>query len=328
MKSVDLYPLKFHPIIKDKIWGGTKLERLLNKPTNNSKIAGESWEISGVPNNVSIVSEGALEGRSLVDLIDKYKGALVGEQVYTKFGNNFPLLIKFIDANNDLSIQVHPNDALAHERHNSFGKTEMWYVVDADEGSSLITGFNRKINKEEYVQIFEEGRLTEILNREPVKADDVYFLPAGRVHTIGKGLLIAEIQQTSDITYRIYDFDRVDADGNKRELHVEEALDAIDFIYHDQYKTEYNAVAAESELVACQYFTTNRLMVSGVTKREYSGFDSCVILMCLEGSGEIIYNNQSISYKLGDSILIPNSISSIGIKSISSSKILEVAIPE
>ncbi|MFA5668383.1 MAG: type I phosphomannose isomerase catalytic subunit [Balneolaceae bacterium] len=326
MKSIDLYPLKFNPIIKDKIWGGTKLEKLLNKPTNKSKIAGESWEISGVPNNVSTVSEGSLVGRSLVDLIDEYKGALVGNQVYAKFGNKFPLLIKFIDANDDLSIQVHPDDVLAHERHNSFGKTEMWYVVDANEGSTLITGFNRKTNKDEYVRIFEEGRIAEILNKEVAEVDDVFFLPAGRVHTIGKGLLIAEIQQTSDVTYRIYDFDRVDADGNSRELHVEEALDAIDFTFYEQYKTDYNKDASESELVSCQYFATNRLLVTGNTKRDYTSFDSCVILMCLEGSGEIVYNNKTISYKLGDSILIPNAISSIEINSTSNSKILEVTI--
>ena len=235
MSSIELYPLKFDPILKEKIWGGTKLGTVLDKPTGDSENMGESWEISGVEGNISVVSEGDLKGRTLVELINEYKGELIGEHVYEKFGDKFPLLIKFIDANDDLSIQVHPDDELAQKRHNSFGKTEMWYVVDAEEGATLISGFKKQTNKEEYLRIFEEGNLTDILNSEDVVNDDVFFLPAGRVHTIGKGLLIAEIQQTSDITYRIYDFDRVDKNGVGRELHVEEAVDAIDYSFYENY---------------------------------------------------------------------------------------------
>jgi mannose-6-phosphate isomerase len=324
---MNLYPLKFTPIIKDKIWGGTKLKSVLYKPTNNSLEAGESWEISGVEGDISIVSEGSLKGNTLVDLIDQFKGELIGTKVYEKFGNKFPLLIKFIDANDDLSIQVHPDDELGMKRHNSFGKTEMWYVVSADKGSTLISGFNKPTSKAEYLEFFESGKLVDLLNREDVYDDDVFFLPAGRVHTIGKGLLIAEIQQTSDITYRIYDFDRVDANGNGRELHVEEAIDAIDYSFHDDYKTKYDKSSAKIEIGRSQYFITNRLNIEQPLIREYSDFDSCIILICLEGDGKLEYEGGNIEYKLGDSIMVPNAISDISITPGKTSKLLEVRIP-
>ena len=327
MSSNKLYPLKFTPIIKNKIWGGEKLNAVLDKPTNGANDAGESWEISGVEGDISVVAEGSLGGKNLVELIDEFQGALVGEEVYQKFGDKFPLLIKFIDANDDLSIQVHPNDELAAKRHNSFGKTEMWYAVSADEGATLISGFNKPTSKEEYLEYFEAGKLTDLLNREEVFNDDVFFLPAGRVHTIGKGLLIAEIQQTSDITYRIYDFDRVDADGNGRELHVEEAVDAIDYGYYEEYKTQYNKAATEAEIGRSQYFITNRLILTESETRNYSGFDSCIILMCLEGEGTLRYNGNEISYKRGDSILVPNAMPDITIEPSMESKLLEVRIP-
>lgn len=322
-----LYPLKFTPILKDKIWGGEKLGTVLDKPTGNSKTCGESWEISGVEGDISIVAEGPLAGKNLVELINEFKGDLVGEKVYRKFGKKFPLLIKFIDANDDLSIQVHPDDELGMKRHNSFGKTEMWYVVDAEEGATLISGFNKQTSKKEYLEVFESGRLTDILNREDVYNDDVFFLPAGRVHTIGKGLLIAEIQQTSDITYRIYDFDRVDANGVGRELHVEEAVDAIDYNYYGEYKTKYHQSAKEAEIGRSQYFVTNRLLIEESIIRNYSAFDSCIILMVLEGEGTLEFDGDSIQYKLGDSILVPNTINNVRVTSSKNSKLLEVSIP-
>ncbi|MEQ9310534.1 MAG: class I mannose-6-phosphate isomerase [Balneolaceae bacterium] len=325
--EMNLYPLKFTPILKDKIWGGEKLGTILNKSIGESKICGESWEISGVDGDVSLVSEGSLAGETLVALIDQFKGELIGDKVYQKFGNKFPLLIKFIDANDDLSIQVHPNDELGMKRHNSFGKTEMWYVVDAEEGATLISGFNKQTNKKEYLNIFESGNLQDILNREEVYNDDVFFLPAGRVHTIGKGLLIAEIQQTSDITYRIYDFDRVDKNGVGRELHVEEAVDAIDYNFYDEYKTSYDKSVKEVEVGKSQYFVTNRLLIEEEVTRNYTIIDSCIILMCLKGEGTIQFSSESISYQLGDSILIPNSISEVTIIPSSKSKLLEVSIP-
>lgn len=324
-----LYPLKFNPILKDKLWGGEKLGSVLKKPIGNSTSCGESWEISGVPGNISVVSEGPLKGSLLTDLINEYKGDLIGKRVYENFGDQFPLLIKFIDANDDLSIQVHPDDELGMKRHNSFGKTEMWYVVDAEEGATLISGFNRPMTKEKYLKTFEAGNITDILNREDVFNDDVFFLPAGRVHTIGRGLLIAEIQQTSDITYRIYDFDRVDTNGIGRELHVEAAVDAIDYNFYDEYKTNYEKSAREAEIGRSQYFITNRLLIEEPITRDYSGLDSCIILMCLEGKISLKYEDKkhSINLNLGESLLIPNSINTIEIETYSSSKLLEVIIP-
>lgn len=325
MHKTPLYPLKFEPILKDKIWGGEKLKKVLDKPTD-SKECGESWELSGVAGDVSIVSEGELKGKSLTELIGTYTGDLLGKKVYSRFGNNFPLLIKFIDANQDLSIQVHPNDAMAKERHNSFGKTEMWYVVDAEPGATLISGFNKPTSKEEYLEYFNSGKLTDLLNKENVENDDVFYLPAGRVHTIGKGLLIAEIQQTSDITYRIYDFDRTDAQGNKRELHVEQALGAIDFGFYQEYKTTYDKSASETNLVSCDYFTTNKLIVKKEVKRDYQSIDSFIVLMCLAGSGTIDFGRGKISYTLGDTLLVPNQLGEIDINPEQKSKLMEVYI--
>ncbi len=232
--------------------------------------------------------------------------------------------MKFIDANDDLSIQVHPDDALAKKRHNSFGKTEMWYVIQADKAASLIAGFNQKVDKELYLKKFKAGQLMDILNKEQVKVGDVFFLPAGRVHTIGKGLLIAEIQQTSDITYRIYDFDRVDSEGNPRELHTEQALDAIDFTFHDEYKTNYEQVENEVvKLVECPYFTTNVMEFSTHTHRDYTSIDSFVIHVCVEGSYTINYGIEELPVNMGDCILIPASINKIEINTTHGFKILE-----
>ena len=234
----DLYPLKFKTIYKDKIWGGQKIRTLLKKDFGNLPNCGETWEISGVKGNVSVVREGSLQGQNLEFLLNEYKENLVGEKVYKTYGNEFPLLVKFIDSNDDLSVQVHPYDALAKKRHSSFGKTEMWYIFQADVNATLNSGFNRPLTREQYLDYFNNGKLMDILNIEKVQADDVYFLPAGRVHYIGKGCLLAEIQQSSDITYRIYDFDRKDDKGNTRELHTEQSIDAIDFTYHKNYKAD------------------------------------------------------------------------------------------
>jgi mannose-6-phosphate isomerase len=327
MTKPKLYPLKFTPILKSPLWGGTKLGSQLNKDMSGLDICGESWEISGVEGNVSIVNNGALKGQNLRDLIDEFQGALTGPACYEKYGNKFPLLIKFIDANKDLSIQVHPNDELAMARHGSFGKTEMWYVIDADEGASLISGFNKPTNKKEYLEYFEANKLPELLNKEAVFADDVFYLPAGRVHTIGKGLLIAEIQQTSDITYRIYDFDRVDKEGNKRELHVEEALEAIDYGYYEEYKTRYDHSAAETELVASDYFVTNRLIIDTQITRDYHQANSFKIIMILDGEGKLKTVSGDYPYTIGDTYLIPANLNVLEIESTRNTKLLEVYLP-
>lgn len=319
-----LYPLKFKTIYKDKIWGGQKIRTYLHKDFGSLPNCGETWEISGVKSDVSVVDNGSLAGESLADLLVKYKDELVGRKIYERFGNEFPLLVKFIDANEDLSIQVHPDDKLAEERHNSKGKTEMWYVIEADPGSTLIAGFNQELTREEYLKKFSSGHLTDVLNKEDVKAGDVFFLPAGRVHTIGKGLLIAEIQQTSDITYRIYDFDRVDDKGNKRELHVEEALEAIDYKHYPEYKTQYTPVKDETvHLVSCPYFTTNVLDFDKNTGKDYSSLDSFVIHVCLEGAYELEYNGESYPVKMGECLLLPNTVDKVELRTENGFKILE-----
>lgn len=319
-----LYPLKFKTIFKDKIWGGEKIKTYLGKDFEPLPNCGETWEISGVKSDVSIIANGPLTGTSLADLLAEKKAELLGKKNYERFGNEFPLLIKFIDANEDLSIQVHPNDELAEKRHNSKGKTEMWYVLQADEGSTLISGFNQGVDKELYLKKFNAGDLTDILNKEEVSAGDVFFLPAGRVHTIGKGLLIAEIQQTSDITYRIYDFDRVDDKGNKRELHVEEALDAIDYTFYDEYKTKYNSTLNQPvELVDCPYFTTNMLTYTKDAVRDYSITDSFVIHVCVEGSYILKYGVEELPVQMGDCVLIPATTNQVVLQTTEGFKILE-----
>ena len=319
-----LYPLKFKTIYKDKIWGGQKIRTYLHKDFGSLPNCGETWEISGVKSDVSVVANGNLAGESLAGLLEKHKEELVGKNNYERFGNVFPLLVKFIDANEDLSIQVHPNDELAKKRHNSFGKTEMWYVVEADPGSTLIAGFNKELTQQEYLEKFNSGHLTDILNKEDVKAGDVFFLPAGRVHTIGKGLLIAEIQQTSDITYRIYDFDRVDDKGNKRELHTEEALAAIDYKHYPDYKTEYKPEKDKTvKLVSCPYFTTNLLDFDKNTFKDYTGLDSFVIYVCLKGEFTITDDDKEYQVKMGDCILLPATTGNITLKTSTGFKILE-----
>lgn len=329
-----LYPLTFQTIFKDKIWGGQKIKTILGKDYAESSDrplpnCGETWEVSGVAGDVSLVKDGPLAGKSLADLLQEHKSDLVGQHVYNRFGDTFPLLVKFIDANDDLSIQVHPNDQLAKERHNSFGKTEMWYIMQADEGASLNSGFNRTVSREEYVQAVQDNTLMDILNIEQAQPGDVFFLPAGRVHYIGKGLLLAEIQQTSDITYRIYDFDRVDANGQKRDLHTEQALDAIDFQHHDDYKTHYEKTLNQSvNAVTCNYFVTNVLHFDQEVMHDYSHLDSFVILVCVEGGVTIQTDGgRETTLKLGECALIPATIKSVTLVPDGEMTLLESYVP-
>jgi mannose-6-phosphate isomerase len=323
-----LYPLKFTPIYKDKIWGGNKIKSVLNKDFGELPNCGESWELSGVDGNVSVAVNGYLAGNTLEELIEVYMSDLVGEQVFDAFGVEFPLLIKFIDANDDLSIQVHPDDKMSKERHNAFGKTEMWYVLQADSGSKLQAGFNQSVDEDNYLFKLEHNELTDILNFEEVVPGDVFFIPAGRVHAIGKGILLAEIQQTSDITYRIYDYDRRDDQGNPRELHTELALDAIDYTLYPEYKTKYTPKTNETvELVKCKYFTTNVIEINQVVEKDYNKLDSFVIYICLEGEVEIETESGNERIEKGETILIPASIENVQLKPQSTSvKLLEVYI--
>jgi len=319
-----LYPIKFEPILKEKIWGGQKLKELLNKESDLPNI-GESWEISGVEKDISIVSNGALKGKTLNELLDVYKADLIGNKNYRVFGNRFPLLIKFIDAKKDLSIQLHPNDALAAKRHNSFGKTEMWYVLQAEANANLMVGFNQEMTPEKYVKHVASKTLPEVLNFDKVKEGDSYFIEVGRVHAIGAGVLIAEIQQTSDITYRIYDWDRVDDQGNLRELHNDLAIDAIDFQLQDDFRVDYSKVENEdNNMLRCPYFTTNYLEITKTIQKE-NKVDSFIIYMCVSGEAEIETEQTTQKITKGETVLLPAAIKTYQISS-KKARLLEVYV--
>ena len=323
-----LYPLKFKPVYHDKIWGGNRLRTVLGKDYGTLPNCGESWEVSGVEGNISEVQNGFLEGNSLQELVEIYMGDLVGDKIYKRFGDEFPLLIKFIDAEQDLSVQVHPNDELSKKRHNAYGKTEMWYVVAAEKGALINSGFNQEVTKEKYLNYFHQGKLSELLHYDEVFPGDVFFIPAGRVHAIGKGTLVAEIQQTSDVTYRIFDYNRKDKNGNERELHTDLALDAISFDYRENYKTGYQSVKnSSSEIVSCEYFTTSLLEFDKEIEKDYNQLDSFVIYMNLEGEFEIVYEDGKVAVKKGETILIPANLETFRLLPVSKEvKTLEVYI--
>ncbi|WP_281633843.1 type I phosphomannose isomerase catalytic subunit [Flavobacterium luteolum] len=320
--SQNLYPLQFEPILKERIWGGEKLKTILNKPIV-SKITGESWELSTVQGDVSVVANGVLKGKSLMDLIDETPDAILGTKVYERFGKQFPLLFKYLDAREDLSIQVHPNDKLAKERHNSFGKTEMWYVMQADADARIIVGFKENSSKEEYLKHLHDNTLVSILDDVKAKAGDIFFLETGTVHAIGAGLVVAEIQQTSDITYRLYDFDRVDAQGNKRELHVDLALDAINYNKVDTQKKYDSKTNTSNVVVDCPYFTTNFIPLEDKVEVSKSG-ETFTVYMCIEGSFEIEYDGFKHTYIKGDTVLVPAAINAFNLSGKAS--ILEIYI--
>jgi mannose-6-phosphate isomerase len=301
-----LYPLQFEPILKERIWGGTKLKSYLNKPIT-SEITGESWEISTVENDVSIISNGSLKGKSLNDIIDEFPEAVLGTKVYADFGKQFPLLFKYLDAREDLSIQLHPNDELAKKRHNSFGKTEMWYVMQADNDVRLIVGFKEKSSPEEYRQHINDKTIVDILDAKKVQQGDVFFLETGTIHAIGAGIVVAEIQQTSDITYRIYDFDRVDANGNKRELHVDLSMEAINYETIEAQKFYSKTENVSNEVVNCKYFTTNFIPLDG-NATIYRHGESFTVYMCVDGDFRLTIDSETYTYRKGDTVLIPASL--------------------
>lgn len=327
MNNGTLYPFKFEPILKPVIWGGSDICRFKKIEPIQEGI-GESWEISDVHGSASRISNGNLAGTSLDELLSRYGEELVGKKVYQKFRNTFPLLIKFIDARDDLSIQVHPNDTLAKERHNSFGKTEMWYVIHAAPGAYLYSGFKESITPEEYPETVKNNTFTDKLMKYDVKAGDVFYLPAGRVHAIGAGCFIAEIQQTSDITYRIYDYNRKDAAGNSRELHTELAKDAIDFKVYDSYKTAYEEnINHPVKLVTSPYFTTHLLEMDHQMERNYSGIDSFVIYICMAGHCTVKDDKgNSDTLREGESMLIPADTNSMTIVPDEFTKLLETCV--
>ena len=310
-----MYPLKFEPILKQTLWGGDKIIpfKHLNETLPN---VGESWEVSAVEGSESVVANGTDKGYTLPEMVRKYKEELVGEANYARFGNKFPLLIKFIDAKLDLSIQVHPGDELAKKRHNSFGKNEMWYVIAADKGAKLISGFAEEITPKEYKDRVHNGTFAEVLQTCAIEPGDVFYVPAGRVHGSGAGAFVAEIQQTSDITYRIFDYNRKDKDGKSRELHTSQAMDAINFSdVQDDFRTEYERVQNEPvEMVASPYFTTSVYDMTEEITCDYSELDSFVIFICVEGSCRLTDDNQNeITLRAGETVLLPAAVQEVTI---------------
>jgi len=321
-----LYPLKFKPLLKERIWGGRTLQTAMGKRLPQGAKIGESWEISAVPGDISVVGNGKLRGNDLRELTEVYMGELVGDKVFERFGLDFPLLVKLIDAQDVLSVQVHPNDELAAARHNSFGKTEMWYVVDCQPGAALYVGFRPGVTREKYLAAVASGTLPELLGKVDVHPGDAFFIPAGVIHAIGRGILIAEIQQTSDITYRVYDWDRVDDKGQPRQLHTALAVDAIDFDPHGSLTvTRAPETNRAVNLVECPYFTTNVIALDGRMECDYSSLDSFVIYMCLEGAFSIVMpDGVAEKVKRGESVLLPAELSEVTLEG--RARLLEVFI--
>ncbi len=305
---------KFEPLLKQTLWGGDKIIPFKHLNTKMEQV-GESWEISGVKDFETIVANGPDKGKSLNQLVSEMKDQLVGKENYERFGDEFPLLVKFIDAHQDLSIQVHPSDEVAHRQGKSHGKTEMWYALPSTPGAMLYNGLKQQITPEQYKQMVENDTITDALARYEVHEGDVFFIPAGRIHTIGAGCFVAEIQQTSDVTYRIYDFKRKDKNGNYRELHTQLAAESIDYTVLDNYRTEYEPLKNEGVQVAtCPYFTTAVYDLTEPMTLDYSELDSFVILIAVKGEGRLICNGEEMPFQMGDTILFPATTNEVRIE--------------
>lgn len=302
--NLEQAPLEFIPYLKSVIWGGDKICHYKHISQDEPNI-GESWEISVVPGHESIVTGGKYNGWKLTDLIDKFGADIIGEDVYKRYNGSFPLLVKLIDANDNLSVQVHPDDSLAMKRHKSLGKTEMWYIIKSDKGAKIYSGLNRSITPKEYEDHVAKDTFASVLAEHESNPGDVFFLPAGRVHAIGAGNLLAEIQESSDITYRIYDYGRRDKDGNPRELHTELAKSAIDFSYHENYKSPRPSEHEKEALLAsCEHFKTKRILLDGLISLPLDK-SSFTILICIEGSVKVTYSGGEKTLNAGHSLLIP-----------------------
>jgi len=321
-----LYPLKFKPVLKERIWGGYRLSADFNKTRDLARKFGESWEISAVEGSVSVVANGFLSGNDINELVEVYMADLVGESIFEGFGGEFPLLVKLIDASELLSLQVHPGDELAFLRHDTQGKTEMWYILDAEKDARLINGFNSDIDKNQFLELLATGKFESKLNYLGVKPGDAVFMPAGRVHCICGGILLVEIQQSSDLTYRIFDWNRVDSNGNSRELHLDFALDAIDYKKTSGGVISVQENEAVSQLISCEHFTTNLIRLKTVTERDYNLIDSFVIFVCTEGEFVISDLSGETRVKKGETVLIPAVIKNLVLTPSPSSKILEVFV--
>lgn len=323
----ELYPLKFEPLLKDKVWGGMALEKGFNKNPGVLPNIGESWELSAVADNLSVVNNGFLAGNNIEELIEVYMGDITGDVIFEKFGNEFPLLFKFIEAREDLSIQVHPGNQMAKERHQAYGKTEMWYVLESDKGSKIYTGFNKGVTKEMYMESLGNGKLPELLNVEIAEPGDTFFTPAGRIHAIGKGIVLVEIQQTSDLTYRISDWNRKSKGNVIRELHTDLALDAIDFKAAGSNKIKIDPEMNITEnLVSCEFFNTNILHFNSAINKEYYLIDSFVVYICVDGEFHIRWDGLSEIVTKGETVLLPAMIKEVVLDPVGEARILEVFI--
>lgn len=323
----DLYPLKFEPILKEKIWGGQTLAGKYGKNDKGLKNVGESWEISAVSGDLSVVSNGFLAGNNIEEIIEVYMGDLTGDTVYDRFGNEFPLLIKLIEAKDDLSVQVHPDNVLANERHQAYGKTEMWHILESEKDAKIYTGFSAPVTREQYVNALNNNTIQDILNVETAEQGDSFFTPAGRIHAIGAGIVLAEIQQTSDITYRIYDWGRTDGEGKPRELHTELALDAIDFSASGKSKIKKELTGNKAgNIVSCEFFDVNIIKFSKPVERDYNLIDSFVIYICTEGKFSIRWDNRSEEVTKGETVLLPAMIRDIVLQPDPGAALLEIYI--
>ncbi|MDY0097629.1 MAG: mannose-6-phosphate isomerase [Bacteroidales bacterium] len=325
----ELYPLKFEPVVKEKIWGGHSLAEQYGKNEDGLKNIGESWEISAVSDNLSVVSNGFLAGNNIEEIIEVYMGDITGDSVYDKFGKEFPLLIKLIESKDVLSIQVHPGDELSRKRHHAYGKTEMWYILGSENDSKIYTGFTEAVTRERYVEALNNGSLPDLLNVEEAVAGDAFFTPAGRIHAIGSGLVLVEIQQTSDITYRIYDWGRTGLDGKLRELHTDLALEAIDFTAAGPNKIRVEPEDNKTlNLVRSVYFNTNILKFNEIIEKDYNLIDSFVIYICTEGRFLINWNNSSEMVTKGETVLVPASVREITLEPEKETTLLEIYIDQ
>lgn len=324
--ETSLYPLKFEPILKDKIWGGIRLKTMLYKEISPANCCGESWEVSGLVGDESMITNGFLAENNLNELLEIYMTELVGEKNYEKYGLGFPLLIKFIDAQDNLSVQVHPDDELAQRKYGQSGKTEMWHVIASEPGSGLYVGFNKTVSKAQFEEAIANGTVEEVLQFYPVQPGDTFMIPAGTVHAIGKGVLLAEIQQPSDITFRVFDWNRLDDEGNSRELHVQEALEAIDFDHQtDNFKVECQLQLNKTvRLVRSQYFNTSLLEFDQPLNKSFVEIDSFVIYMCLDGQILLAYGDERERLETGEVVLIPAEMEEVQLLPARKSKVLEV----
>jgi mannose-6-phosphate isomerase len=323
----ELYPLKFVPILKEKIWGGSSLVTYYGKKSGNLKNIGESWELSAVSDNLSVICNGFLAGNNIEEIIEVYMDDITGESVFEKYGNEFPLLIKLIEARDDLSVQVHPGDELAKKRHNAYGKTEMWHILKSEKNAKIYTGFSSPVSRDFYINAVKTDTIGELLNIESAYPGDTFFTPAGRIHAIGAGIVLAEIQQTSDITYRIYDWGRKDENGKSRELHNDLALDAVDLGGSGKSKIKKELLKNIPEnLVTCKYFDTNIIQFNKQIARDYNALDSFVIYICTEGRFVISWDSGSEKVSKGETVLLPAVISNVALVPEPEASVLEIYI--